>query len=601
MEIIKRKPGQPKRQVVLDLTVPIEPVEYKIKPAKYRVAIFDTETDPFYPGVIVAPFTCGYYLPDTGEYFDFWGDDCIHQFFAHLADMHGEETLAFYVHNGGNFDFYFMTDYLDKGHAPFIINGRLVKIKMQGHDFRDSYAMIPVALGTYDKIKIDYDKMQNWPCSIVATRQLTTVREFYREEIQVYMRRDCTSLAELVTSYLDMFGDKLTMASVALPMLRSYHGFDTMWNAIDDTLRPYYFGGRNECFAVGEMTGAFKIYDINSSYPDVMRRYQHPISANPIVTNKITDETFFAHVTAWSLGALPVRNEKGGLEFPRGTREFFACIHEIKAGIETGTLRIIKVHKAYGFEQTTSFDTFIDTFYKLRMEASDNNDEIRKLFYKLVMNSSYGKFAQDPRKYENYLFDPDEMPTPTYCDDCYSQIEIDPSKPYCSKCVEGVTSPYGWYLHSINQGRFMYAQKQEHKRRSFFNVATAASITSAARASLLYAIKAAKRPLYCDTDSLICEGFEPSPYMRFGDKELGAWKTEAEGDTVCIAGKKMYAVFDKGQPIKSASKGVRLTPDEIARVCAGEVIEYASPVPKFSLGNEPQFVTRKIKRTGAVI
>jgi hypothetical protein len=586
MPVIVRRTGLSNR--LGQYEIPIEPVEYDPKPQKKRIAIFDTETDPFLPGRVVAPFTCGFLLPDTGEYWDFWGDDCIDQFFAFLAKEFDGQELVILVHNGGNFDFYFLTEYFDHGHKPFIINGRLVRIMAGGQEFRDSYAMMPVALGTYDKGKIDYRCLERG------------FRDVFRDDILVYQKRDCTSLGELVVQWYDMFGDRLTMASVALPMLRSYHGFETLSEKLDEDMRPFYFGGRNQCFATGVIEGDFKVYDINSSYPDVMSRYEHPISDVPKFQKTITDKTHFAFIRAWSLGALPVRKDDGGLEFPIGTRDFYACIHEIRAGLETKTLKILKVYHSVYFERSTNFAEFIDTYYKLRLAASAEGDEVRKLFYKLVMNSSYGKFAQDPRKYENWLFDPEEIPTPFYCDNCHKALTKRTTRDDCLSCSNGTTSPYGWYLHTTRDGRNIYASPQRTRAGSFFNVATAASITSAARASLLRGIQAATRPLYCDTDSVICTGMEStaSNSIVLDPKRLGAWDCEATGDTVAIAGKKMYAIFNKGVEVKKASKGVKLTAAQILRVCQGEVIEYANPVPKFKLDGSADFVTRRIRKTG---
>lgn len=570
----------------------IEPTPYEHKVVDKVVAVFDTETDPFLPGRIVKPFTCGFYIPSHNFYIDFWGDDCIHQFFAWLKEVTAEggefEGVDFLilVHNGGNFDFYFFVEYFDPSHKPFIINGRLVRINAQGQEFRDSYSMIPVALGTYDKLSIDYRCMERG------------FRDIFKDTILEYQKRDCTSLAELVTEWYSMFGNKLTMASVALPMLNSYHGFERFTESMDEELRPYYFGGRNQCFEVGVIKGDFKVYDINSSYPDVMRRYKHPISDIPRYDNKITADTHFAHIRAWSNGALPMRNANGGLYFPVGEFDFYACIHEIRAGIETETLKIKEVYKSIYFDAETDFSDFIDTYYSKRLEASANNDEIRKLFYKLVMNSSYGKFAQDPRKYENWLFDPDEIPTPLYCDHCYQLTRRKEYVRACDKCATKEFNRYGWYLHSSKDGRNIYASPQRIRAGSFYNVATAASITSAARASLLRGIQAATRPIYCDTDSVICLDLRAGNGIELHPKNLGAWDTEASGDTVCIAGKKLYAIFKDGELIKKASKGVKLTGDEIARVCAGEVIEYAHPVPKFSLHGDTRFTTRKIRATG---
>lgn len=572
---------------------PIPPIEYDHKEIRGRIATFDTETDPFAEGRVVKPFTCGFKIIDSGEYYDFWGDDCIDQFFEFMASNFAEETFTVFVHNGGNFDFYFLTKYFDANMIPFIINGRLVRIVAQGIVFRDSYAMIPVALGNAmksedgGKIEIDYGKMER------------ERRDEFRDEILFYQKRDCEALALLVVEWLDMFGDRLTMASVALPMLRSFHGFETMPESTDNAMRPYYFGGRCQAFETGRLEPSpgrkFYGYDINSSYPDVMRRVLHPASSTPMFEPRITKRTHFARINAYSNGALPIRAENGGLEFPVGTRDFYACIHEINAGIETGTLRINRVYESIYFEREASFDTFIDHFYKLRLEASANKDEIKKLFYKLVMNSSYGKFAQDPRKYESWLFDPDEIPKPLFCEECYKRETNKLDKQSCALCDTGEFDAYGWRLHTEQHGKHIYARPQRIlSGRGFFNVATAASITSAARASLLRGIRSGLRPVYVDTDSVICEKLDAS----LSDTTLGAWKLEFEADKVCVAGKKLYAVFSDGECIKKASKGVRLTGEEIERICLGETIEYANPVPKFKLNGDVNFITRRIRKTG---
>lgn len=590
VQIIRRTGSSPKKNI---FDYSIDPIEYSSQPVDKVIATWDTETDPFMHGRAPKPFTCGFYIPSIDFYIDFWGDDCIAQYIHWLDKATGKggqfEGWEFVIlcHNFGNFDFFFIPYYTDPEQKPFIINGRIVKIIVHGQEYRDSYSMIPVPLAAYDKDAIDYRCMERG------------FREVFKPEILKYQKKDCTALAELVTNWYDMFGNKLTMAGVALPMLRSFHGFDTISETDDFDLRPYYFGGRNQCFATGVIEGDFHVYDINSSYPDVMRRYNHPISETPHFENKISDRTHFAHIRAWSLGALPIRNPNGSLAFPVGTFDFYACIHEIKAGLETKTLKILKVYSSIYFETETTFEDFIDTYYEMRLDAAAQGDEIRKLFYKLVMNSSYGKFAQDPRRYENWLFDPESIPTPVYCHKCYSLIRDRRfrEEEKCDDCKGGKTDPYGWYLHTERQNRFIYAQPQRVTNRSFFNVATAASITSAARASLLYGIQAATRPLYCDTDSIICERLDEQYGVRIHEKELGAWKSEAQGTTVCIAGKKLYAIYYNEECIKKASKGVRLSADEIRRVSQGETVEYANPVPKFKLNGDTVFQTRKIKRT----
>ena len=88
------------------------PVPFQLKPTKKIIAVVDTETDPFAKGFVVKPFCLGF---DTGDiYVDFWGDDCVEQFFAYLATLTAEGyEFIIYAHNGGKFDFYFFLQYLD--------------------------------------------------------------------------------------------------------------------------------------------------------------------------------------------------------------------------------------------------------------------------------------------------------------------------------------------------------------------------------------------------------------------------------------------------------------------------------------------------------
>jgi DNA polymerase elongation subunit (family B) len=573
----------------------IEPVEYKLREMKKRLCTFDTETDPFARRRVVKPFTCGFYIADTGAYYDFWGSDCIDQFFKFLdTEMKGEE-LVIYAHNGGNFDFHFMTEHFDAGTKPFIIDGRLVQLYMHGFEFRDSYSAVPVALEEYKKTKTDYATFER------------DVREEHKEEIRRYQRDDCVFLAELIQSWLERFGDRFTMASVALPWLEHYHGFEKLNQDNDKLFRQYYYGGRVSCLENGVLEDDWKLYDVTSMYPHVMSAYKHPVSKIPIRTEGIEHDTCFAWVNASSKGVLPVRTD-AGIDFPDTTGDFFACIHEIRAGQETGHLVIHAVHAAYSFRERVSFTEFVDEFFNKRLEAKrlykltgEDRWKIEDIFMKLVLNSAYGKFAQDPRRYDNYLFDPLEPPIPRLCQVCTGQ-----DVGTCTDCAEGWTSPTGWREYAKNGKRIIYARPRALHSRSlrFFNVATAASITSAARAELWRAIASADRPIYCDTDSLICRDLRSS---NIHPSKLGAWKLEGTGRVAAIAGKKLYALFDdEGDPVLKdngrpvmASKGARLSPGEIRYLAEdpGNEIQYEQEAPKFKLTGDAQFTHRTIRMT----
>jgi hypothetical protein len=114
-------------------------------------------------------------LKHADTYVDFWGDDCVEQFFAYLATL--EERYIIYAHNGGKFDFFFFLKFLAANTSPRIINGRLVQVIFGKQEFRDSYAIVDIPLSKFQKDEIDYAKFQRH------------CREQNKEEIRRYLKR----------------------------------------------------------------------------------------------------------------------------------------------------------------------------------------------------------------------------------------------------------------------------------------------------------------------------------------------------------------------------------------------------------------------------
>ena len=160
----------------------------------------------------------------------------------------------------------------------------------------------------------------------------------------------------------------------------------------------------------------------------------------------------------------------------------------------------------------------------------------------------------------------------------------------------------------------IYARKTEEcfpgsNAKSYLNVATGASITSAARAQLMAGLAAATGPVYCDTDSIICEEL---PASLIHENQLGKWKIEATGNMIAVCEKKLYAFFgeksndpkvnakrikDYGDAtcIKIASKGVRLSAHDMLDVARGETVEYMPTFPTIKPDGRQIYIPRKIK------
>ena len=545
------------------------------------VAVGDFETDPFVYGRVPKPFACGFMYEIEGvekQYAQFWGNDCAKQFLDHIADI--KTPMIIYFHNGGKFDFFFFLARLEN---PLkIIHGRIVRAKIGIHEVRDSWAIIPMPLGSYKKDIIDYRLFE------------ADKREANRVQICDYLYSDCLYLFDLVSEFNRRFGPRLTIAGTASKELRKLHPQYNQKETHDIRFREYYFGGRVECFKQGVIKNDWRIYDVNSMYPYVMRNCAHPLGGGYVVPAALTLDKdawftgfggymYFATVIGHNRGALPtrVKDNNGGLSFDVPYGEFKTTSHELRLAIKLGLFTVEKIVTAYIPRNTQSFVEFVDTFVAEKIAAKKTGDKIRETFAKLILNSSYGRFGISPFDFFDF----------------YIQLIGEP-KPEGKTKAGCIWEPYeenAEYTLWRRRVNLPALENADSTTSGFEDVAIAASVTSAARAVLMLAIVNADTPAYCDTDSLICKGLGSDALIH--TSELGAWKLEASGDELSIAGKKLYSLTRNGQPVKSASKGVKLTHSEIKSVAMGETVLWNNDAPNFSLLGGVRFVSRHAQST----
>ena len=537
----------------------------------------DLETDPFIYGRIPKAFCSGFY--DGTTYRETWGKNCIAEM---LEQFYNVPPGIIYFHNGGKFDFYFFLSHFI-GNPLMIINGRIIKAKLKCatgyHEIRDSLAILPFALKNYKKDEIDYNKFEE------------DVREQHKTEILEYLKDDCIYLHELCSAFNSMFGPKLTIGGTSMKELKKVHRFECLGPITDSAIRKdYYYGGRVQCFETGIIKGNWKVYDVNSMYPFVMRDFLHPVGLPEGDTKKIRSTTCFISAEGKNYGAFPQRT-KEGLRFDIEDGIFHVSIHEWETAIRHDLFKPQRILRCINFRDRATFETFVTKFYNLRNEAKNLGDDIHSLFYKYILNSAYGKFAQNPEGYFDY-----EITTGD----------------------ETMDEP--WSMHLIfdamgesENGYIIWKKPSAIYTR--YNVATACSITGAARSVLLEAIAQAKHPIYCDTDSIVCESMD----VPNDSKTLGAWKLEAEAHTACIAGKKLYALFSNSCPdckksvqckgdcrhpfhkdgcVKQANKGVRISANDIQDICNGGNVEWFNAAPSFKLDGDHRFIHRNIEMRG---
>lgn len=535
------------------------PMMYRVKkrPSKRKIGVIDFETDPFKFGRLPRPFCVEFLSEDICK--SFWGDDCAEQL-VHWLETELTEPYLIYAHNGGKFDFWFIHSYVSN---PIrVINSRIVSCKLFHHTLRDSFAIIPVALAVYNKIKIDYTKFERHK------------RQKNKPEILRYLHQDCLDLLTLVTSFVERFGPKLTVGTTAMSQLQKFHTFTRSDESEDSIFRQFYYGGRVEAFRSGILKGPWEVYDINSSYPKSMRDYSHPIGGNWDIESKLPrsfKRPFFIHFEGTNAGALPSKLEDGELTFNLARGEFFACSHELEISLDLGLVKIEKIHTIYRTQETISFDAYVNHWYEQKVAAKAAGDKIGELFAKFMLNSAYGKFGTNPLKFKDWFIahDPDE---------------------------ETEAEEMGYEIASDFESFSLYNRQSEIRDKAFFDVSIAASITSASRAQLMLGLQQATDPIYCDTDSIICRKFSG----EVSNTILGGWKKEKGGKFVAIAGKKLYALYDSPndkEAIKIASKGGTLTLKQMIDIAKGGEFEYHNPAPNFSLSGRRPFIPRTFRKT----
>lgn len=525
--------------------------------ARRKIIAIDCETDGFKYGRIPLPFIwCAfdgenYYVERDTEKFVRW--------------LMKQNCFA-YAHNGGKFDFLFLIQYAEKTRAK-IINGRIAEMPLGKALLRDSWNILPVPLASINKDEVDYSLFE------------PEVREKYMDPVIIpYLKNDCKYLWDAVAGFRKMAGGRLTIASNAAANAKKLGcGLTRTNQKFDKIFRPYYFGGRTECFQPGEHKN-ISVIDIVSSYPNAMM-CQHPtgspyIDHAPEMLYKLSTEEIqksFIELECYSAGAFPFRAENGALEFPHARNVYKISGWEYLIAKKHNLISDEKIMTLMTFEVTAGFKEYIEKWFGLKQSINKDDDPVSYMVSKILLNGLYGKAAQNPLDYFDYKIWPAGHPV-DYDNGWTLYTEFENKEIHRRDALYSVRKKYG---------------DEWEKRPVFYNVATGASITGFARAYLLDAIHTIgpEKVIYCDTDSLM---LKPCDYSKLplGDK-LGEWELEGTAEIGYFAGKKLYGMNMKNtkgkvKP-KVASKGAKLTVSDIKKLCAGKMVPWKNDAPSFSL------------------
>jgi hypothetical protein len=588
----------------------------------------DCETDPAKYGRVPVPFIWGAY--NGSEYLEFYST-------IEFVEWARKQHAIIYAHNGGKFDFMFLLVHIGSSKAQ-VINGRIVKMMCGKAELRDSVSIIPEKLAKFGKFEFDYRKLE------------ASVRHLHKEEISVYLKQDCVVLYDLVAEYRKVAGKKITIAGNALAFSKSL-GIDPgkTNHTYDTNFRPYFFGGRCQVFKPGTHKN-IRIIDIHSAYPYAMT-HDHPCgneveNITPEYFNGLTraeKQRCFIRLRCNSRGAFPLRSATE-LLFPNIYAEFHVTGWEYIAAIELGLIDRVQLLGIKLHRETINFSDYVTHWYEYKSSHDKTTQPIQYTIGKIMMNSLYGKLAQNPARYFDYKI----MPAGSAC---------------CSEFVEGASATicecgeqdinHGWEIYTEYEGveihrrsalwkyKFRYGKAWEGQPL-YNNVATGASITGFTRAHLLRAAHAVgiENVIYTDTDSIICGSGADLSKVSMTDK-LGDWGNDGEGILGHFAGKKVYGIqlnkickvfkgleeecadceapahnHGNSPKLKIASKGSKIKYSDVEYLVTGKttghkrqrvnaegerIVVWQNNFPSFSVAGNASFVVRNIRSTATPI
>ena len=540
-----------------------------------NIAVLDMETDPFdnnRPDDKILPYLAVLYS-DKFETVIIWEEDYdsfVYKLIAAIEAIPNKYTI--YAHNGGKFDFMFFVHKL-RGKVSFKGRG-IMAATIGNHELRDSYHIIPERLAAYKKDSFDYSTLTK------------SQRHKHKETIISYCIADCRYLLDLVRKFITAYGFKISVGAAALAAFKNHYKYESLSDYQDNNIRQFYYGGRVECLAgKGHFLRNFKLYDVNSMYPYAMAKYKHPTASEYVMHNgKPNPQTVFLEIVCYNNGALMGRLESGELTSRISHGKFMTTIYEYQTALELGLISNVEIISCLDNYKLTDFHKFVDPIYthraaeKTRLDTLDSSSaeydtcKAAILFDKLILNNAYGKFATNPRKFkEHFITSPYQRP---------EELDMD---------ADG----YGDAPEFDGETHWIWSKPAE--KMKFLNVGTAASITGAARSVLMRAIHNAHNPVYCDTDSLICEELRESDIHK---TRLGAWDIEKEITELIVCGKKLYAYRDKSGKEYIKSKGVQgLNWNDMLEILHGSIIEKTNFAPTLTRRGNQGYITRRIRAT----
>lgn len=538
------------------------------KPLDTKIAVYDIETSvDEHQGMKSYAIGMAWREGEDQRYKDFWGLDCIPRFMNWLVEnLDKFDGYTLYAHNGGKFDVaLLLREDILKRHGLRSVHKECVELngwvnitlKSDKHTirFKDSYRMLPDGLAKLTRdMKVEHQKL----AETVKHEDITLENWASFPQLKPYLRNDCLGLLEVLEYFSRQVYDTFqinitecyTSASLAKkafwrlfyqmrvweysvggvrktksePMYPLY----TLNKKVDRYIRSSYYGGRVECFYMGEISKKLYYMDFTSLFPDVGRNdlpygFPEPMGADEIWTGHQLNKNFFGFVRCRvrtvrrDMKPLHGYRMNKKLTFPvfEKPTEMVLFSEELRLGLSLGMYEY-EVLDGYGFKRHPFLKEFFEMGFSRKAQEKENGNPALALAWKIIINSGYGFFGLRTENRDGVVF--------------------------LNKDEEDMLDVYedsGMLKHFGVLGNYIFARLEKDLPIKDFNVGVASAITSYARMKLYQAIvdieSKGHTVYYCDTDSIITDcKLNDYPdlmkrYMPDGEgKALGSLKNEAD-------------------------------------------------------------------------
>ncbi|KKL12136.1 hypothetical protein LCGC14_2538800, partial [marine sediment metagenome] len=308
--------------------------------------------------------------------------------------------------------------------------------------------------------------------------------------------------------------------------------------------RSAYYGGRTECFKLGDIPNTIYCFDINSMYPYVMREHDFPTKLITHLTRVSVDDLRELVTKGQCIASVELNTDQPAyairyetrLVFPIGRFRSYLATPEILYALEHN--HIESVNEVAVYESAPLFVDHINYFWDKRLEAKRKGNETDVYLYKIMMNGFYGKWGQNGRKFS----DIGEAP------------------------ISEVSSWSEWDVDTQTMRKFrkfggVIQEESKDAEGRDSHPAIASHITAYSRLYLFQLIEVAGREnvVYCDTDSLFVNAVGRDRLASYCGEELGQLKLEWTSEKVQIRDNKDYSVLSEEGKWIAKIKGVRKT------------------------------------------